>query len=198
MKSSLRVVEIFNSIQGEGANVGMSATFIRLSDCNLNCTFCDTDWSVGTVMSIQDVWCEVEKYATKMLVWTGGEPTLQLTSDILNSFPGYYHAIETNGTNPVPPEINYISCSSKVTVSLLKKNFVSVDEFRFPVVSGDILPSIDELPSASNYFLSPLFDGEDRKKNVINMENVNYCLSLVEKEPRWRISVQLHKILHVR
>ena len=198
MKSKLKVVEIFNSIQGEGGNAGKSATFIRLYNCNLNCSFCDTDWHAGTDMTVEELLQEVQKYKTKLLIWTGGEPTLQLTNEILSHFDGYYHAIETNGTNPVPTSINYISCSPKVDVAVLKTNFLKVDEFRFPVVAGDVLPSIDDLPPATHYFLSPMFDGEKMKKMEMNIQNVNYCLSLIEKDPRWSLSVQLHKILNVR
>lgn len=198
MKSKLKVVEIFNSIQGEGANVGRAATFIRLSNCNKNCSFCDTDWDKGTDMTIDEVLTEVQKYTTNMIIWTGGEPTLQLTDEILNVFKGYYHAIETNGTNPVPAGIDYISCSPKVETEILKRNFKSVDEFRYPVVAGDQIPSIDELPIASNYFLSPIFVGEVKKRLEINRKNLDYCLAVIQQDPRWRLSVQLHKLLNVQ
>jgi len=198
MKLKLKVVEIFNSIQGEGANMGRSATFIRLSNCNKNCSFCDTDWDKGTEMTVDEVLAEVQKYSSNMIIWTGGEPTLQLTSEILNHFKNFYQAIETNGTNPVPVGIDYISCSPKVEPSVLKRNFQSVDEFRFPVVAGDDLPSIDELPQALNYFLSPVFVGEVNKRLEINKKNLDYCLSVIQKDPRWRLSVQLHKLLNVK
>jgi 7-carboxy-7-deazaguanine synthase len=198
MKSKLKVVEIFNSIQGEGANVGKAATFIRLSNCNKNCSYCDTDWDQGTEMTLEEILAEVQKYTTKMIIWTGGEPTLQLTAEILNEFKDYYQAIETNGTNPVPYGIDYVSCSPKVATSTLNRNFDSVDEFRFPVVAGDKLPSIDELPLANNYFLSPIFVGEEKKRLEINKKNLDYCLELIQQDPRWRLSVQLHKLLNVQ
>ena len=198
MKLKLKVVEIFNSIQGEGANVGKSATFVRLSNCNKNCAYCDTDWDVGTEMTVDEILAEVGKYPDSMIVWTGGEPTLQLTSEVLSVFKSYYQAIETNGTNPVPAGIDYISCSPKVGWEVLKQNFVSVDEFRFPVVAGDEIPSIDELPHASNYFLSPIFDGEVKKRVEINRANLDYCLSVIQRDPRWRLSVQLHKLINVQ
>jgi len=198
MKSKLKVVEIFNSIQGEGANVGKAATFIRLSNCNKNCSYCDTDWDQGTEMTLDEIMAEVQRYTTKMIIWTGGEPTLQLNSKILNEFKDYYQAIETNGTNPVPYGIDYVSCSPKVATSTLNRNFDSVDEFRFPVVAGDKVPSIDELPLANNYFLSPIFVGEEKKRLEINKKNLDYCLELIQQDPRWRLSVQLHKLLNVQ
>ena len=198
MKLKLKVVEIFNSIQGEGANVGRAATFIRLSNCNKNCSFCDTDWDKGTEMTMDEVLAEVKKYSSNMIIWTGGEPTLQLTDDILSNFKGYYQAIETNGTNPVPLGIDYISCSPKVGLAILNSNFKKVDEFRYPVVAGDEIPSIDELPLASNYFLSPIFVGEVKKRLEINQKNLDYCLSVIQQDSRWRLSVQLHKLLNVQ
>lgn len=194
----LKVVEIFNSIQGEGANVGRAATFIRLSNCNKNCSFCDTDWDKGTEMTVAEVLTEVQKYAANMIIWTGGEPTLQLNNEILAYFSSYYQAIETNGTNAVPTLIDYVSCSPKVETDVLKRNFESVDEFRFPVVEGDVLPSIDDLPFAKNYFLSPVFVGEVKKRLDINRRNLDYCLSLIQQDTRWRLSVQLHKLLNVQ
>lgn len=198
MKLKLKVVEIFNSVQGEGANVGKSATFIRLSNCNKTCSFCDTDWSFGTEMTLDEIMSEVRNFSTSMIIWTGGEPTLQLNSEILHYFHDFYQAIETNGTNPVPAGIDYISCSPKVTPTVLKQNFESVSEFRFPVVAGDIIPSIDELPLALNYFLSPVFVGDEKNCMNINRENLDYCLSVIGIDPRWRLSVQLHKLLNVQ
>jgi organic radical activating enzyme len=198
MKHKLKVVEIFNSIQGEGANVGKSATFIRLSNCNKNCSFCDTDWDKGTEMTVEEILTEAQRYSSKMIIWTGGEPTLQLTAEILNEFKNFYQAIETNGTNPVPYGIDYISCSPKVGINTLNRNFDSVDEFRYPVVVGDKIPSVDELPLATNYFLSPIFVGEEKKHLEINKRNLDYCLLLIQQDPRWRLSVQLHKLLNVQ
>lgn len=197
MKSSLSVVEIFNSVQGEGANVGRSATFIRLSGCNKNCSYCDTYWQSGTEMTLAEIRTEIEKYSTRFLIWTGGEPTLQLTDEVLAFFEGYTHAIETNGTNPVPSRVDYISCSPKVSSERLKKSFNRVDEFRFPVINGDSLPAIEDLPQADHYFLSPVFAGEASQCMDLNFENLSYCLEQIRKDPRWRLSVQLHKLIHV-
>lgn len=200
----LKVVEIFHSIQGEGANAGRSAVFVRLANCNKNCWFCDTDWSKGDEMTIQQIRDEVEKfsgtddYPDNLLIWTGGEPTLQLTDDILAYFDGYYNCIETNGTNPAPSRIEYISCSPKVTPDILRKNFKQVNEFRYPIGAGDTLPEISELPAADFYFVSPLFLGEPKKRFEKVDENIAYAIDLVQKNPKWRLSVQLHKFLNVR
>jgi 7-carboxy-7-deazaguanine synthase len=200
----LKVVEIFHSIQGEGANAGKAAVFVRLSNCNKNCWFCDTDWSVGADMTVSQIYEEVSRYSSannypdNLLIWTGGEPTLQLTDEILEHFSEYFNCIETNGTNPVPSRIQYISCSPKVSVEILRKNFNRVNEFRYPIGEGDLLPDISELPLADNYFVSPIFLGEEKKRFQLVEENIKYSIEFVEKNPKWRLSLQLHKFLNIR
>ncbi|MBB3187031.1 7-carboxy-7-deazaguanine synthase QueE [Microbacter margulisiae] len=193
----LRIVEIFYSIQGEGANFGKPAVFVRLAGCNKDCWFCDTDWHQGISMAVQEIVNVVQQYPSRMIIWTGGEPTLQLTDDVLECFDGYYHCIETNGTNKVPSKIDYIACSPKVTEEELRKNFISVDEFRFPIGVGELPPPIEALPPATNYFVSPLFLGEEKKRFEKSEANMQYCIEFVKQNPQWRLSVQMHKLLHV-
>lgn len=191
--SSLKVVEIFYSIQGEGANFGMPAVFVRLSNCNKTCNFCDTDWTQGVTYSIPSLKQEVDAFGCKTIIWTGGEPTLQLTDEILSFFPEYYHCIETNGTNPVPSKIDYITCSPKVRAEELLKNITFAHELRYPIATGGSLPSLDSLPKADKYLVSPIFDDAE-----LNQENLDYCVLLVKNNPPWRLSVQVHKLLNIR
>jgi 7-carboxy-7-deazaguanine synthase len=196
----LKVVEIFYSLQGEGANVGTPSIFIRLSNCNLNCWFCDTDWNKGTEMTVDEIRAAIDKYPAFGIIWTGGEPTLQLTNEVLEHFDDYINAIETNGTNPVPSRIDYITCSPKVTPEVLKKNFPDgVDEFRYPYGVGEQLPpDIGDLPQATNYFISPLFLGKAKERFILNPRNVNDCIEFAKNNPPWRLSLQTHKILKIR
>ena len=202
--TTLSVVEIFQSIQGEGANAGKAAVFVRLACCNMSCWYCDTDWNKSEKMTVSKVLEEVKKLSNPdesfktLLIWTGGEPTLQLTDEILEHFKDYYNCIETNGTNPVPKNINYISCSPKVSPMVLRKNFTHVDEFRYPVEVGDVLPDISELPLADNYFLSPIFIGEEKERFQQVNENIEYSINYIKNNPQWRLSLQLHKILNIR
>ena len=193
----MKVAEIFYSLQGEGANMGKPAIFIRLAGCNKDCWFCDTNWKNGIEMSIEEILQKIEKYPAKMIIWTGGEPTLQLSNEILHHFTHYYNCIETNGTNPVPSKIDYIACSPKVDVEVLHKNFDFVNEFRFPYYKEieNTLPKIADLPKANNYFLSPILFGNDifAKKN---RENVISSIDFIKKNPQWRLSVQTHKLLN--
>jgi len=197
----MKVREIFYSIQGEGGRVGEASIFIRLANCNLNCWFCDTDWSYGDEMTIDEIKKEISKYNCEWIVWTGGEPTLQLTDDILKEFVEYRHAIETNGTNPVPDEIEYITVSPKKEVSLetLHNNFSYVDEFRY-VYDGitQKLPNIDTLPLAENYYISPMFLGEKKKRFDLDVDSVASAIQFVKDDPRWKFSLQVQKIINVR
>ena len=84
-------------------------------------------------------------------------------------FKEYYNCIETNGTNPVPRDIDYISCSPKVTVEELNINFPNgVNEIRYPVSKETIIPRIEDLPKAKHYFLSPVFLGKQNERFTIN------------------------------
>jgi len=199
----LNVVEIFKSIQGEGANAGRAAVFVRLSGCNMSCWYCDTEWGQGQNMTVKEVLSEVKKltnpkdHPKSLLIWTGGEPTMQLTDEILEFFGEYCNCIETNGTNPVPGKVEYISCSPKVSTAVLRKNFSHVNEFRYPLQAGDVLPDISELPFADNYFISPIFTGEEKKRFQQNQDNIEYSINYIKENPAWRLSLQLHKLLNI-
>jgi 7-carboxy-7-deazaguanine synthase len=196
--NKLKVVEIFYSIQGEGANTGMPVIFIRLSGCNLKCWFCDTEWDRHIEMSIPELLKSIEQYPCKNIIWTGGEPTLQLNDAILEHFSEYYNCIETNGTNPVPAKIDYISCSPKVPPHILKQNFSFIDEIRYPLNKGERPPSIDELPLAKHYYISPLFLGAENKRMDLSQENIDYCIDYLKHNPGWKLSIQLHKLLNIQ
>ena len=192
---SLNVNEIFYSLQGEGGRVGQASIFIRLAKCNLACDFCDTDFERGVKMSVEEVLAEIEKYGCKWIIWTGGEPTLQLTDAIVTRFKeeGYFQAIETNGTRRVPVGIDYITCSPKQYFEKVRELIPVVDELRFPIQKGDSLPDISVLPKTERYLLSPIFDNQE-----IIQENVDYCVTLVKENPPWALSLQVHKLIGIR
>lgn len=191
---NLRVNEIFYSLQGEGGRTGEPSIFIRLSKCNLSCSFCDTEYETGIKMSIEEVLNHIEQFSCKWIIWTGGEPTLQLTDEVISIFKekGYKQAIETNGTRRVPNGLDYITCSPKQEFHIIKNLIPEVDELRFPISVGDALPDINILPKANKYYLSPIFD--DKK---IIPENVEYCIDLTMKNPPWALSIQMHKLIGI-
>lgn len=192
---SLNVNEIFYSLQGEGGRAGEASIFIRLSKCNLACSFCDTDFASGKKMSVAEVLDEISAYKCPWIIWTGGEPTLQLTDEIVAYFKqnGYKQAIETNGTKRVPTGIDYITCSPKQNFEKISALIPEVDELRFPIAKGDPLPDTSTLPKAKRYLLSPIFN----EQRVIP-ENVHYCVSLIKENPRWALSLQIHKLIGIQ
>lgn len=174
--------------------MGEASVFIRLAKCNLACDFCDTDFSGGNEMAIEEIRDAIKIYPCRWIIWTGGEPTLQLRDEHLEVFrqSGYKQAIETNGTRTVPSLIDYITCSPKQSYGDIKTKVPFAHEIRIPVKKGDILPDISILPEADNYFLSPIFDGDK-----LNPDNVNYCVALIMQDPRWRLTLQIHKLIHI-
>jgi organic radical activating enzyme len=195
MNETLKVAEIFYSIQGEGFNQGMPAIFIRLAGCNMACSFCDTKWDDAKDWTIQEILSEIARYNCDRIIWTGGEPTLQLTDDVMTHFAKYINYIETNGTNRVPRHMNYVSCSPKNDAPILARMGAS-SEYRFAIRAGDPIPNIDRMPYAANYFLSPIFEGPDADQ--LSPENVNYCVQIIKGDPRWKLSIQVHKLLSIQ
>jgi organic radical activating enzyme len=190
----LIVNELFYSLQGEGARTGEPSIFIRLARCNLSCLFCDTDFFTGQEMNLNELLDEIKPFPCRWIIWTGGEPALQLTDKHIRFFrkAGYKQAIETNGTLPLPAGIDYIACSPKENYEKLRKLIPRVHEIRMPVQKGEALPDISLLPVADNYFVSPVFDGDN-----MNRENVDYCVALVKENPSWRLSLQIHKLIRI-
>jgi 7-carboxy-7-deazaguanine synthase len=200
---TLKVSEVFYSLQGEGFRAGHPSVFVRLSGCDLTCGFCDTEFESGVEMDLPQLGLEIGKAvhaATGRLlcdvgcgwiVWTGGEPTLQLDADTVAHFKGFgwSQAIETNGNRPVPPGLDWVACSPKVAEHVLAKSIPQgVDELRYVRHSGQPGVPMPSIP-AKHYYLSPRSDGER-----INKENLNHCIKLCLENPKWKLSVQTHKL----
>ena len=132
-------------------------------------------------------------------MWTGGEPTDQLTAAHVALFhtAGYAQQIETSGVRPVPEGLDYITVSPKVAEHILTRHFplrgdgVHVDEVKYVRYRGQAIPQPALL--AHTYHLSPHTDGD-----AINRENLAYCIGLCLAHPRWRLSLQQHKLWRVR
>ena len=112
---SYRINEIFYSLQGEGYFTGTPAVFLRFSGCNLKCGFCDTRHEEFTLMSPADIIGNVSKFPSRHIVVTGGEPSLQLDSLLIDMLheEGFFIQIETNGTKRLPEGIDWVTCSPK-------------------------------------------------------------------------------------
>lgn len=202
------IKEIFMTLQGEGASSGRPAVFCRFSGCNLwsgaeadretaRCAFCDTDFvgvngpGGGKFKSADSLADAIASYwpggGRPLVVCTGGEPTLQLDSDLIDALHsrGFEVAIETNGTNPVPIGLDWVCVSPKSREDLV---VVSGDELKlvFPQVSCH--PEQFEGLEFDNFFLQPM-DGPGVEQN--QRMAADYCL----KHPQWRLSIQMHKVL---
>ena len=112
----MKINEIFYSLQGEGYFSGTPSVFIRFCGCNLNCSFCDTDHNTANMeLSDEDILSVIAEWPSRHVVLTGGEPSLQVTSELISKLhdKGYYVQAETNGTVRLPDAIDWITCSPK-------------------------------------------------------------------------------------
>ena len=194
----MRINEIFYSIQGEGRNTGRAAVFVRFSGCNLKCPFCDTKHQEHTDMTPEEVLAEIRKYRQATLViFTGGEPTLQLPEYLVDELHAldYTVAIETNGTQPVPGNVDFITVSPKFEFvgQADMHEPLRIDELKVVWTGKNDMSKYDDI-MARYYYLQPCDTGNARKNARIVREVVEYC----KAHPKWRISLQTQKILKVR
>lgn len=197
----MKVIEIFESIQGEGSFLGMPAIFIRLGGCNLHCPFCDSQNSWGTQgieMEIGDISTKVLEFKSEIVVITGGEPSLN-EKDLyklahqLKQFGKKVH-LETNGTNDVDHTyFDWIVCSPKQEARY--RICSTADELKY-VVTPQFDPKQDiRLEAFSAYgnghiWLQP--EGSDMR----NMWKKS--VEIIKEYPELRIGVQLHKLMEVQ
>lgn len=194
----MRVNEIFYSIQGEGYHTGRAAVFIRLSGCNLQCPFCDTNFKSYTDMTEEDIVDKVCSLSLKcgFVVITGGEPTLQDTTLLIDMLHqnGYKVSMESNGTKKPPFNIDWLTISPKSP--FLKSGGVPVvkkcNELKL-VYDGTKKPQ-DFGICADHYYLQPCDVGEPVRNNEI----IKKAVLTIQNEPKWELSLQTQKILNVR
>jgi len=207
------VKEIFYTLQGEGAQSGRAAVFLRFAGCNLwtgretdrasaICRFCDTDF-VGTdgpgggrfanadalADAVAQEWpaeAGDEARARPYIVCTGGEPLLQLDSPLIDALHGrgFEIAIETNGTLEAPTGIDWICVSPKGRAPLAQ---CSGDELKFVFPQEDADPQTFEALGFRHFFIQPM-DGPELEANIA--KSVAFCLA----HPGWRLSFQTHKL----
>lgn len=192
MKKTYKVNEIFYSLQGEGLFTGTAAVFLRLSGCNRRCSFCDTDHAAFTEMTAEEIVAAVSAYPARHIVVTGGEPLLQLDDALVDAlhFAGFFIQIETNGSLPVPPRVNWVTCSPKKRPFGINR----IDELKivyedyFKGGEFDVIEALEAiLPQAKAFFLQPCSG-----KNI--PETVEYILA----HPHWRLSLQTHKLIDIQ
>ena len=179
-----KINEIFYSLQGEGYHTGTPAIFVRFSGCNLKCDFCDTQHEEGKMMTDDEIIAEVKKYPAVTVVLTGGEPSLWIDDALVDRLheAGKYVCIETNGTRPLPASIDWVTCSPKQGARLA---ITRMDEVKVVYEGQDI--SIYERLSAEHFFLQPC-----------SCYNTALTVDCVMRHPKWRLSLQTHKLIDIR
>ena len=191
------LVEIFESLQGEGRNTGRPCVFVRFAGCNLKCPWCDTNVSRRFSLSLADLVSEVKSFKARSVVLTGGEPSLvegmpELVAALKKE--GFWIAVETNGT--ASPDwfqfVDYVACSPKAEYADLVR-LQRADEVRIVASSEDVVEFARKMKSrisATDYYISPC----DRN-GKIDYATAKFVLSSLEG---FSLSVQLHKILGFR
>jgi 7-carboxy-7-deazaguanine synthase (Cx14CxxC type) len=210
MPRQYKIKECFYTLQGEGAQAGRAAVFLRFTGCNLwsgreedrqaaVCKFCDTDF-IGTdgqnggrytlddcVDLVSNLW---PGGGRPYVVCTGGEPLLQLDVPLITALQrsGFEVAVETNGTKAVPEEIDWVCVSPKATAPLV---VTEGDELKlvYPQAEPAAQPERFEHLGFSHFFLQP----KDEAGHDHTAATVAYCM----KNPRWRISLQTHKLMGI-
>ena len=196
-----KINEIFYSLQGEGAHTGVPSVFIRFSGCNLRCPFCDTFHEEGRPMSEEEIISEANKYPARWIILTGGEPSLFIDSGFverLKRATGKEIAIETNGTHPLPSGIDWVTLSPKTGMGAGRDDAVRLthaDEIKVVDIGQDLEPYFS-LPCRSEstlYYLQPCFTADPAEREI----NLRRTLSRVLADPRWRLSLQTHRLLNI-
>ena len=200
---TLKVNEVYRSVQGEGCRAGTDNVFVRFSGCNMRCSLepsakspggfdCDTEFVSGRKMTIAELidWIKAEDSANdkapcKNVILTGGEPGLQTTSEVVEALhdAGYFVAIETNGSILLPDNIDYVAVSPKVAEHCIRQK--TADEVRYVRGYGQALPRT--VVNAKKYLISPAANGDTFEQRV-----VDWCKELV-KGSKWEVSIQCTK-----
>ena len=193
-----KVNEIFYSIQGEGRHAGRAAIFVRFSGCNLKCPFCDTDFKKYEEMGAIDILDKIQLLSPdcKFVVFTGGEPTLQVDEELTTLLQnmGYYIAVETNGTHLLPQGIDWITCSPKKAFVETQAAVVIPHANELKLVFDDKHP-VDCCHLKADYlYLQPCDTGNDEQNAII----MKHCIEYIKQHPEWQLSLQTHKILGIQ
>ena len=192
------VVEIFHSVQGEGFHSGVPHVFVRFGKCNLRCDWCDTDFMKYEEMGLDEIVHRVLSFNCDRVIFTGGEPAMQDLSTIGKSLKehGLTLSIESNGTLPIDPIIDWICISPKdqlyPNISIIQR---TGDELKVVYCGQDLL-MYDNLKSGfDHHFIQPCYiEGDSVEQNGLSFRKVE---QVVKRNPGWRLSLQTHKWMGV-
>ncbi|MDE6294719.1 MAG: 7-carboxy-7-deazaguanine synthase QueE [Muribaculaceae bacterium] len=203
----MRIInEIFYSLQGEGVHTGIPMVFVRFSGCNLRCPFCDTAHQSGREMSDMEIISRIMLYPqSHWIVLTGGEPSLFIDHDfidLLHHHTGMKIAVETNGTHPIPGNIDWVTLSPKGGMA----PGLEYPEDKIAICHADEIKVVDIGQELSPYFkfacrqtdtimcLQPCYVSDPE----MYASNLQRTISRVEADPRWRLSLQTHRYMGIR
>jgi 7-carboxy-7-deazaguanine synthase (Cx14CxxC type) len=211
---SYAVKEMYYTLQGEGANAGRAAVFLRFAGCNLwtgreedrstaICQFCDTDFvgmdgpgggrfdtATDLARAVADYWpADASSDTARLVVCTGGEPLLQLDDAAIQALHAeeFEVAVETNGTLDPPEGLDWVCVSPKAGTDL---RIVSGDELKLVFPQAEAMPDRFVDLAFTHRFLQPM-DGPETEKNTALA--IEYCMA----DPRWRLGIQTHKYLGI-
>ena len=207
-----KINEIFESLQGEGAHTGVPSVFVRFSGCNKRCAFCDTRHEEGELLSDEEIVRRVKGYNAPWIVLTGGEPSLWIDSPfvrMLKEQTGKRIAIETNGSCPVPEEIDWVTVSPKCgmegagdyEIRVAHADELKVVDLGQPLDPYFSYPCVHFAPesfgltghASTRMYLQPCYVPDPEE----NLRNRNRTIARIIADPRWTLSVQLHRFLSI-
>ena len=211
------IKEMFYTLQGEGAQAGRAAVFCRFAGCNLwsgresdrasaICRFCDTDF-VGTdgsgggkfadaaqlASTINRFWPEQDQSGRKYVVFTGGEPLLQLDAALIDAMhaQGFEIAIETNGTIAAPEGIDWICVSPKIGAELVQTRGNEI-KVVIPQIGQDLAQGLARYAALDfQHFFVQAMDGP------VLQQHLQLAIEHCKQFPQWRLSLQTHKLLQI-
>ncbi len=199
LPKTYKINEFFYSLQGEGVRAGTPNLFLRFSGCNLACSKdvegfdCDTEFTSGERQNSDQILKSLKELSpqAEWVILTGGEPSLQVDEQLIHTLKsaGYKLAIETNGLREVSAEIDWICVSPKTAEHTIRQR--RAHELKYVRAYGQGIPV--PVVEADHYLISPAFEGE-----FVPGKTLEWCIDLVKKNPRWRLSLQTHKIMKIR
>ena len=198
------VKEMFGpTLQGEGAHAGRAVVFLRFAACNLDCPGCDTDFSPDgarrmTAGEVVEQLRALDVGRTNRVVVTGGEPTLQWDAPIAAAIrgAGFLVHMESNGTRPLAAPVDWLTVSPKPQhhpASIALAEHLPADEVKVVIddsVDEAVLDRYAARYRCEHYFVQPWMDARYER-------NLAHAMALIHARPRWRLSLQIHKIVGV-
>lgn len=199
ISTSLPLMEAFYTIQGEGFHQGRAAYFVRLAGCDVGCVWCDVkeswDKDLHPLQEIDDIVNEAKKHPARLVVITGGEPTLYNLELLTRSFKeaGFETNIETSGSSPLTGEWDWICLSPKKFKAPLPAILPEANELKVIVFNTSDFKWAEEyaalVSSSCRLYLQPEWGKSDNITPLI--------IDYVKENPKWQLSLQIHKYINV-